>query len=210
MQSIFPTIKPGSTVFFVAGEYQPTWEILGRLRIELANSLQMIPHNTDAFLWVTDFPLFEYDKQTKTWNAVHHPFTSPKDGWENQKESDMKARAYDVVMNGIELGGGSIRIHQRDMQERVFDVLGLNKEKAQDKFGFLLEAQELGFPPHGGIALGLDRLIMLITKSSSIRDVIAFPKTARGYDPLMEAPTKVDEKQLFDYGLRLLPGKADK
>jgi len=115
----------------------------------------------------------------------------------------MKARAYDIILNGTELGGGSIRIHDREMQDKVFEILGLDKEKAQEKFGFLLEAQELGFPPHGGIALGLDRLIMLMTRSASIREVIAFPKTQRGHDPMMQAPTLVDDTVWREYGLRL-------
>jgi len=214
-QTIFPDVVPdearrsssgaktGSTLFLVAGPYKEAWEVLGRLRLELGRQLKMIPYDKDAFLWVTDFPLFEYDAKTKQWNAVHHPFTSPQAGWESKEREAMKARAYDIVLNGVELGGGSIRIHDREMQDRVFEILGLTKEKAEEKFGFLLEAQELGFPPHGGIALGLDRLIMLMTRSSSIREVIAFPKTQRGYEPMMQAPTPVDDTVWREYGLRL-------
>lgn len=208
-RALFPTIAQGSTLFLVAGPYKDSWEVLGRLRLEVANQLELIPKDTDAFIWITDFPLFEYDDQTKQWNAVHHPFTSPKEGWEDLEPAQMKARAYDIVLNGVELGGGSIRIHKPEMQRKIFELLGLDTQKMQDKFGFLLEAQELGFPPHGGIALGLDRLIMLMTRSQSIREVIAFPKTQRGNDPLMESPTRVDEKQLREYGLRLMPGKKE-
>lgn len=197
-------IANGSVLFIVAGAYEAAWEILGRLRQELAKELQIIPHDELNFSWVTDFPLLEYDAKDKCWNAKHHPFTSPSQGWENQELGAIKARAYDVVLNGIELGGGSIRIHDRAIQEKVFNLLGLSKEEVELKFGFLLEAQELGFPPHGGIALGLDRFIMLLTNMPSIREVIAFPKTARGHDPMMDSPTAIDNKQLKDYGLQLL------
>jgi aspartyl-tRNA synthetase len=209
IQEIFPTIARGSVVFLVAGPYKDAWQVLGRIRIEIGNTLKMIPQDKDAFVWITDFPLFEYDAQTKQWNAVNHPFTSPQEGWEEQDPGDMKARAYDIILNGVELGGGSVRIHRSDVQRKVFEILGFDAGKMQEMFGFLLEAQELGFPPHGGIALGLDRLIMLMTRSPSIREVIAFPKTQRGNDPLMESPTRVDEKLLREYGLRLLPGKKE-
>lgn len=208
-QKLFSSFTPGSTLFLVAGPYKGAWQVLGRLRLELARALNMIPEDTDAFIWITDFPLFEYDVQTKQWHAVHHPFTSPQEGWERLERGDMKARAYDIVLNGVELGGGSIRIHQSEVQRKVFEMLGLGVEKMQEKFGFLLEAQELGFPPHGGIALGIDRLLMLMTRSQSIREVIAFPKTQRGNDPLMESPTSVDDIQLREYGLRVVPGKKE-
>lgn len=202
-----PDFKENSTLFIIAGDYKNAWTLLGRLRNELAHALNIIPQGEFNFSWVTDFPLFEYDQETKQWNSAHHPFTSPQDGWEHQDRSQMKARSYDVILNGIELGGGSIRIYKADMQEKVFDMLGLSKELAQKKFGFLLEALELGFPPHGGIAIGIDRLIMLMTNSPSIREVIAFPKTQKFYDPLMDSPTDVDEKQLKDYGLQFLKQK---
>lgn len=206
-KKVFPELKPGAVIFIVAGAYKNAWEILGRLRLALAQSLEIIPENVLHFSWITDFPLFEYDAEHKRWDAMHHPFTSPQTGWETQNPDEMVARAYDLVLNGVELGGGSIRIHQRDVQQKVFDLLGLTQEDVQAKFGFLLEAQELGFPPHGGIALGLDRLIMLLTQSASIREVIAFPKTQRGIDPMMESPTPIKSEQLTDYGLRLIPKK---
>ncbi|HXW86041.1 MAG TPA: aspartate--tRNA ligase [Candidatus Bathyarchaeia archaeon] len=203
LQQVMPDIGVGSTLFMVAGPYVLTWEVLGKLRTALAQTTDCIPENEFNFLWVTDFPLFEYDEKTKSWNSAHHPFTSPQDGWQQEEKGRMKARAYDVVLNGIELGGGSIRIYNADVQQKVFEILGLSPDVMKNKFGFLLEAQEYGFPPHGGIALGIDRLLMLMTKSSSIRDVIAFPKTQRGNDPLMEAPTPIESKQLKDYGLQL-------
>ncbi len=135
---------------------------------------------------------------------MHHPFTSPQDGWENQEPKDMKARAYDIVLNGVELGGGSIRIHDPNIQKKVFEKLGFDQLDMHDQFGFLLNAQELGFPPHGGIALGLDRFVMLLLNCKSIRDVIAFPKTQSGQEPMMQAPTKVGFEKLKEYGLRII------
>jgi aspartyl-tRNA synthetase len=203
IKAIVPEAKPGSVLLILAGSYKATWEILGRLRLVAAKEYGMIPADQYHFSWVTDFPMFEYDEQSKQWTFVHHPFTSPQAGWENKEHKDIKARGYDIILNGVELGGGSIRIHDAASQAKVFDMLGMSKEDVQQRFGFLLEAQELGFPPHGGLAIGVDRLIMLMTKSSSIRDVIAFPKTQRFYDPLMDSPSMVTDKQIRDYGVKL-------
>ena len=204
MKRTFPALQNGDTLFLMAGKYQEAWTLLGRLRLRLAKELSLIPAGSGFNLsWVTDFPLFEYDEESKTWAAVHHPFTAPQEGWEGVPQSEMKARAYDLVCNGIELGGGSIRIYEADMQSRVFDLLGISKEDAQKRFGFLLESQLYGFPPLGGLALGLDRLVMILSGAQSIREVIAFPKTARGYDPLMDSPTSVSDMQLAEYGLKL-------
>ncbi|MFC1842443.1 aspartate--tRNA ligase [Candidatus Dependentiae bacterium] len=209
MQEIFPDIAHGSTLFMVAGDYKNAWEVLGKLRLDLAKELKLINNGEFNFSWVVDFPLFEYDKETKKLASMHHPFTSPQPGWEKLAPKDMKARAYDVILNGIEIGGGSIRIHDSKLQSKVFELLGLTKESVEQKFGHLLEAQEYGFPPHGGIALGLDRLIMLMTGGQSIRDVIAFPKTQRGYDLMMNAPTEVEPEKLLEYSIRIMPKKKD-
>lgn len=205
MKAVFPELKPGAVLFLVAGPYKKAWEVLGRMRCALADALKLIPENVLHFSWVTDFPLLEYNEEQKRWDATHHPFTAPQAGWDAANPGAIKARAYDIILNGVELGGGSIRMHQRDEQQKMFDFLGLTMEEVTAKFGFLLEAQELGFPPHGGIALGLDRFVMLLTKSASIRDVIAFPKTQRGIDPMMQAPTPVPAKQLLDYGIKIVP-----
>jgi aspartyl-tRNA synthetase len=210
IRSVYPGAAHGDILFLVAGQFKEGWEILGRLRQLVAQELQMIPHDVLNFSWITDFPLFVYDEKEKRYEAAHHPFTSPQEGWEHLELGNIKARAYDIVLNGIELGGGSIRIFNRDIQQKVFELLGLTDDQVQKKFGFLLEAQELGFPPHGGIALGLDRLIMLLTNTRSIREVIAFPKTASGHDPLMDSPTQIEDKQLREYGLKHIPVKNDK
>jgi len=206
-QSLFKDFSKEDTFFFIAGNYKEAWEILGRMRVALAKDLDLIKPNTINLSWVVDFPMFEWDAEAKKFNAMHHPFTRPQDGWEKLKPEEMKAQAYDIVCNGMELGGGSIRIHEQELQEKIFNILGLSQEEIHNKFGFLLESQEYGFPPLGGIALGLDRLIMILTNSSSIREVIAFPKTQRGYDPMMMAPSGIDQKMLREYGLSVLPGK---
>ncbi len=207
-QQILPSISAKSTLFIMAGKYTDAWTQLGRIRLQIADVLGLIPHHQKHLSWITDFPLLEYNEEAKRWDSVHHPFTSPQTGWENQDPATIKARAYDIILNGVEIGGGSIRIHDAEVQKKVFDFLGLTREQAELKFGFLLEAQELGFPPHGGIALGVDRLIMIMLGCSSIREVIAFPKTQTGMDPMMVSPTLLEQEQLNDYGIKIV--KAEK
>lgn len=197
--------ETGDLLFFVADSPTVVHNALAELRLELARRLNLLEADTFDFLWVTDFPLLEYDHDQKRHTAVHHPFTSPVEEDMELLESDpgkIRSRAYDLVLNGTEIGGGSIRIHQPDVQEKVFKALGISKEEAADKFDFLLQALELGAPPHGGIAFGLDRLMMIITGRDSIRDVIAFPKTQKASCPMTEAPAPVARKQLTELSLR--------
>ena len=197
--------QPGDLILFGADQLNIVQQVLSELRLELARRLDLIDRNEFNFLWITDFPLLEYDHDQKRHTAVHHPFTAPKEDELDLIETEpgqVKSRAYDLVLNGNEIGGGSIRIHQRDVQERVLKALAIDQEEAEDKFGFLLRALELGAPPHGGIAFGVDRLMMLLTGSDSIRDVIAFPKTQKATCPLTDAPAPVSRKQLTELSLR--------
>ncbi|PKN42980.1 MAG: aspartate--tRNA ligase [Deltaproteobacteria bacterium HGW-Deltaproteobacteria-18] len=197
-------LKPGDIVFFQAGAPDMVNSALGNLRLKLGERFGLIPEGTFAPLWVTDFPLLEWDPEAKRWVAMHHPFTAPKDmGALAADPGKAVARAYDLVLNGTEVGGGSIRIHNPETQQQMFAALGIDAEEAQAKFGFLLDALVFGAPPHGGIAFGLDRLIMLLTGAKSIRDVIAFPKTQKATCLMTEAPSTVENTQLRDLGLRL-------
>ncbi len=202
--------KSGDLLFFGADRAKVVNDSIGALRVKVGHSEFGKAHGlvSGAWepLWVVDFPMFEYDDEAQRWNAVHHPFTSPKDGHEDWLESDPGrciAKAYDVVLNGIELGGGSVRIHREEVQSKVFRALKIDAEEAQAKFGFLLDALQYGAPPHGGIAIGLDRFVMLMTGAESLRDVIAFPKTQRAQCLLTSAPGPVDEKQLRELHIRL-------
>lgn len=199
-------LKTGDIVFFQAGEPEIVNAALGNLRIQVGKLLNIIPENEFKFLWVTDFPLFEYDKEEKRYVACHHPFTSPAKGDIDKMAKEPQntyARAYDLVLNGNEIGGGSIRNHVAEIQRKIFNTMGFSEEETEKQFGFLIRAFEHGTPPHGGIAFGLDRIVMLLAQASSIRDVIAFPKTQKAACLLTEAPEAVDAKQLKELGLRL-------
>jgi aspartyl-tRNA synthetase len=202
--------QSGDLIFFGADKSRVVNDAIGALRVKVGHSefgrgKGLVQGGWEP-LWVVDFPMFEYDDAAKRWNAVHHPFTSPKDGHEDWLETDPGrciAKAYDVVLNGVELGGGSVRIHREEVQSKVFRALEIGPDEAQAKFGFLLDALEYGAPPHGGIAIGLDRFVMLLTGAESLRDVIAFPKTQRAQCLLTDAPSAVDEKQLRELHIRL-------
>lgn len=211
----------GDLLLFVAGTERIVNDSLARLRNELAVRLNLIKDNIYKFVWITDFPLFEWNAERLRYEPMHHPFTSPVDedierffslniselrsatGGPNSELSSIKAQSYDIILNGHEIGGGSIRINRKDLQEKMFEVLSIGPEEADEKFGFLLEALEYGAPPHGGIALGLDRLVMILAGADSIRDVIAFPKTQKAVCPLSNAPSMVDEKQLKELNINL-------
>ncbi|MFY8001985.1 MAG: aspartate--tRNA ligase [Candidatus Nanopelagicaceae bacterium] len=203
----FVGAKNGDAIFFAAGDRSSSLQLLGAVRLEIGQRCNLIAEDQWKFLWVVDAPMFEAT-DSGGWTAVHHPFTGPKPEYEKSFKDDPKsalAYAYDIVLNGNEIGGGSIRIHKREIQQAVFDVIGLTKQEAESKFGFLLEAFNYGPPPHGGIALGLDRLCALLAGAESIREVIAFPKTASGADPLTGAPTPITTAQRRESGVDFKP-----
>ena len=198
--------EKGDLLLFVADEPSVVAASLGHLRLELGKRLNLINENEFNFVWVVDFPLFEYNAEEKRWVAMHHPFTSPRDEDLVLMETEpykVRAKAYDLILNGVEVGGGSIRIHQRDVQELMFKTLGLSSEEAQEKFGFLLDAFEYGVPPHGGIAFGIDRLLMLMAGRNTVRDVIAFPKTQSAMDLMTQAPSSVAMRQLRELHIKI-------
>ncbi len=204
----FCNAKPGDLILVVTGKEDLTRKAISELRLEMGNKLGFRDPANYKPLWVLDFPLFEYDEENDTWAAKHHPFTAPKPEHmelmdQRERFGEIKANAYDIVLNGTEIGGGSIRIHQRDQQEKMFAALGLNKEEAQEKFGFLLGAFEYGAPPHGGIAFGFDRFCALLGGQEGIRDFIAFPKNNAGRDVMLDAPSVIDEKQLKELNLQV-------
>jgi len=209
-------IEEGDCIFFAAGKWETACEVLGRIRLRIAEiqGLTSVKRQSGSdldFLWVTDFPLVQWSAEENKWNAVHHPFTRPKAEdlplLEQKKFGEMRADAYDIVLNGVEIGGGSIRIHEPELQAKMFEALGVSAEEQQAKFGHLLRAFRLGAPPHGGIALGLDRLVMLICGEESIRDVMAFPKNNRGQELMTQSPAEVDAKQLRELSITLAKQK---
>ncbi|MFP4178385.1 MAG: aspartate--tRNA ligase, partial [Acholeplasmataceae bacterium] len=197
-------IDEGAMILFVPGSFADVSKSLGALRVRLARLLDLIPEHEHAFIWVTDWPLLEYDETDARFYAKHHPFTAPTDPEQLENEPHLaRARAYDIVLNGHEIGGGSMRIHDMDLQNAMFRTLGLKEEEVKDRFGFFVEALRYGTPPHGGIALGLDRIVMILTRTDNIKDVIAFPKTQSAKDIMMEAPSSVDRTQLAELKLKV-------
>jgi aspartyl-tRNA synthetase len=197
---------PGTTVLFAADAWPTTSRVLGALRSHLGKELDLIDEERFTFLWVHDFPMFERDEEAGRWTAVHHPFTRPTDEWKERFDAEPEhalAHTYDLIVNGNELGGGSFRIHEPEMQAKVFELLGMAEEEQRSKFGFLLDALAMGAPPMGGIALGIDRMTMVLAGEPNLRDVIAFPKNQAGVDPMSGAPSEVTQDQLDELGIRL-------
>ena len=208
IKSILDTMgaEPGDLLLFVADKNEIVYDALGQLRLELARRLDLLKKNEYKFLWVTEFPLLEYDEEDKRYVAKHHPFTCPMDEDISLLDTDpgkVRAKAYDIVLNGVEIGGGSIRIHSTDLQSKMFKCLGFTEEEAWERFGFLLEAFKYGTPPHGGLAYGFDRLVMLLAGKDSIRDVIAFPKVQNASCPMTQAPSEVEQKQLKELHIKV-------
>jgi aspartyl-tRNA synthetase len=198
--------KPGDLLLFAADKNKIVWNVLGALRLQLGEELGLIDENQYNFLWITEFPLLEWSDEENRFMAMHHPFTMPMEEDWDKIDTDpgaVRAKAYDIVLNGTELGGGSVRIHQDDIQEKMFEVLGFTKERAHEQFGFLLDAFSYGVPPHAGLAYGVDRMIMHMVHADSIRDVIAFPKVKDASDLMSEAPGRVEEKQLEELGISI-------
>ncbi|HEX3454290.1 MAG TPA: aspartate--tRNA ligase [Gaiellaceae bacterium] len=200
-------VQPGETLLFAADAWPATSRVLSALRLQLGRELELIDESAFTFLWVTDFPMFEWDEDEQRFGAVHHPFTRPSDEWKERFADDPEhalAHAYDIIVNGNELGGGSFRIHEPEIQAKVFDLLGIGSEEQRVKFGFLLDALAMGAPPHGGIALGIDRMTMVLAGEPNLRDVIAFPKNQAGVDPMSGAPSEVTPEQLAELGIRIV------
>ena len=204
--------KPGDLLLFAADKNKIVWNVLGALRLQLGEELGLMDENQYNFLWVTEFPLLEWSDEENRFMAMHHPFTMPmEEDWANidSDPGSVRAKAYDIVLNGTELGGGSVRIHQNDIQEKMFEVLGFTKERAHEQFGFLLDAFSYGVPPHAGLAYGVDRMIMHMVHADSIRDVMAFPKVKDASDLMTDAPGTVDEKQLEELGIAIVAGEEE-
>ena len=202
----------GDLLLFAADKTKLVWDVLGALRLELAKQMDLLDKNEYRFVWITEFPLLEWSEEDERFTAMHHPFTMPMEEDLQYIDTDpgrVRAKAYDIVLNGNEIGGGSVRIFQDDVQEKMFEALGFTKEEAQKQFGFLLDAFKYGVPPHAGLAYGLDRLVMLMAKVDSIRDVIAFPKVKDASCLMSEAPDIVDEKQLEELGIAIVAQKEE-